>query len=395
LVLDPAKMPGLLSVASGTLRATLGPDRGPSILFAEGLTFAEGAARGPSSFTLSVDGEHRGIELRSAFPSSGDPVTPLLVSGPRLALEAPEATPSGPLTVRVAGVDAPEGSTIELALLEADASSDRPDARLPLDAPRDRRTLVFPLESGAAAKGGLGLAAKVGDWAVDIPAGEIEGRRLLRARLLGPGGILLSEVARDVLLERRPPSPVVIFGVPDEARKGSTLALEAAAGDSASGIAAVDFFLGPLPDVKPAPSANVFPARRRDTGTWAAEVKLPEAAGPAQVGVRFRSRAGLDGHASATLRLLDSDPVRAGRVIGRVGEGERPQPGLPIELVDGSGSTLLMAKSGPDGRFAFEGVKPGTYKARAAKPDSGTRAESDAFEVKPGATSQIALDLSL
>jgi hypothetical protein len=346
---------------------------------------------------LEVEGEPRGFAFRTVFPPSGDPVTPLAIGGVGLWLQVAPAAPSGPLAVRVGADGAPEDSRIELDLVDASDPAASPEAHLRLDAPRDRRFIAASVGPDQASNGGLGLAARVGDWAVDLPAGRIEGRRLVRARLLGEGRALLAEATRPVSLERRPTSSIVILGVPDEARKGSTLAVQALADTPISGVAAVDFFLGPPPPGgKLDLSTKLFPARQRAAGgPWTGSLTLPEAAGPAEVGVRFLSRAGLAGYGSASLRLLDSDPIRGGRVTGRVVEGERPQPGLAVDLLDSSGATVSTVTSGPGGRFAFESVRPGKYKARSAKGDSGTRAESDAFEVKPGGGVEIALELLL
>jgi hypothetical protein len=397
LHLSTDRIPGFISAARGTFQITLGPAGAVATLDAEGLQF-RGNPPTEGTFTLDVDRYERAFLFRTNFPADGNPVTPSPINRPAIAIRALDfAASSAGLDIRVSADHAPDDTAIELDLAANNSPRAGTQIRTTFGSPRNVSIQLVP-PTPDLPPGGLALAARAEDWSVHFDTGAIEGRRQIRASVLGRDGTALATAAKTVLLEQRPATGVQILGVPIQAGKGKMLTATAIAVPPLSGTQAVDFFFGKPPQAGslPADIKLISAGRVGSTETWSALITLPEdKLGPVDLGVRFVSRAGLSAYATTSVQVLATEPAPVGRVEGRVEEGRLPQAGLDVSLLDAQGRAVLKATSRPDGTFTFGGVPIGRYRASSVRPDAGTHALSDPFDVAVDAATSVLLDLSL
>ena len=89
-------------------------------------------------------------------------------------------------------------------------------------------------------------------------------------------------------------------------------------------------------------------------------------------------------------------PPKFGAIAGRVVQGagsERPQPGLPVQLLDATGKVIGAATTNTAGEFEFPDLLPGPYFVGSVKvADYGARSVQ-AVSVEAGETTAVTLDL--
>jgi hypothetical protein len=388
---------GFVSAGRGTFEATLDPLGAVATLYAEGLQF-RGNPPPEGTFSLDVDGYERAFLFRTNFPADGSPVTPSALNRPAIAIRAPEfAASSVGLDIRLFVDHAPDDASIDLDLFAGESPRAAIEVRKSFASPRNVNVQLIPPAPDAPA-GGLALVATAGDWMVHLDTGAIEGRRKIRALVLDGSRTELATAARTVILEQRPATDVQILGVPAQAAKGKTLTATAIAAPPLSSTMGVDFFIGKSPPGGTLPAdTKLISATRSGIGkTWTAPITLPDdKLGPLDVSVRFLSRAGLSAFGTTTVQVLAADPAQVGRIEGRIAEGGLPQGGLEVALLDAQGKAILKVTSRSDGTFTFAGVPIGRYRAATVRPDAGTHAQSDPFDVSIDSAASVILDLSL
>jgi hypothetical protein len=397
LKLSNDRIPGFISAARGTFQATLDSAGTVATLDAEGLQF-RGNPPTAGTFSLDVDGYERAFLFRTNFPADGNPVTPSLLSRPEIAIWVPAfAASSAGLDIRVSADHAPDDAAIDLELAVDNSPRAGTPIRTAFSSSRHVSIQLVPPPADVP-PGGLALAARVEDWSAHLDTGAIEGRRQIRASVRGSNGSVLATAANTIVLEQRPATGVQILGVPIQAAKGKMLTATAISVPPLSGTQAVDFFVGkpPLSGVLPADIKLISAARMGSRETWSALITLPEdKLGSVDLGVRFVSRAGLIAYGTTNVQVVATEPAPVGRVEGRVQEGGLPQAGLNVSLLDAQGRAVLNLTSGTDGTFSFKGVPIGKYRVSSVRPDAGTHALSDPFDVAVDTATSVMLDLSL
>ncbi len=378
---------------AGTLSGELLPPGEALKLFAESLT-PPPSGEGPA--WVDIDGCERAFLYRVGYVAGGT-VAPREDRDVALRLRAAPYAVSGKLNVRAEVDNAPTGSTLEISLgrvsgagFEADATRKFPTAR------------AVRVGFGVSADGALLFDGSIRDWAIDLEAAQVRGRRALRARLLDADGSIVRTALQTVILDDRKPADVQFVEVPALARQGTVLSVKAVGRADVAGVKEVRFFLGTPPaDGKLPANVPTVAGVSLDTSgrTWGARLKLPaDRKGPLDLGVEFVSNVGLSTFGRTMVELVDFDPEKAapGSVRGVVMIGGRPQAGLDVLLSDEKGVVKQKVKSGADGSFLFEGVAPGKYRAAASKPGSASDRQGHAdFTVEPGKRATPRIDLYL
>ena len=121
----------------------------------------------------------------------------------------------------------------------------------------------------------------------------------------------------------------------------------------------------------------------------AATVPLGEAKlGPVEVSAEFVAGVGLARSDTATLAVVETIPVEPGRIRGTVREGNRPQPGFEVRVLDEKGAEKQKATTDEMGQVEVGGLAPGAYEVVSEKATPPTRG-SARVTIKPGATEQV------
>jgi hypothetical protein len=230
---------------------------------------------------------------------------------------------------------------------------------------------------------------------------------------------------------KKPRVPAILPLVPNRAVRivrGSTVLLAVGARDNESGIDVarrVLYFVGspPQPDGTPAPNSRVIEAVQGGSvylidpatglrvpdpkkpgqfltdakvlsGLWVAELDLPDEKGRVTVGVRVYNNAGLFTDALAEFVLVDPEPLpTTGTIAGRVSQGDRPQPGLPVQLLGADGKPVAAAVTDVEGKFKFTELKPGQYFVFSNKAADQNSRSFVSTNVVAGKRSDVVLEL--
>jgi hypothetical protein len=346
---------------------------------------------------VDVDGCERAFVYRVGYANAGGPVVPREDRDAALRLRAAPYAVSGRLSVRAEVNNAPTGSSLEISLGRVSGAGFEADAAKKFPTPREVRVGFAPGADGALLFGGA-----IRDWAVELVAAQVRGRRTLRARLLDADGNIVRTAWQTVVLDDRNPEDVQFVELPPQVRLGTLLPVKAVGRADVAGVKEVRFFVGAPPaDGKlPPGTATVAGVALDSSGRlWGARLRLPDdRKGPLDLGAQFVSNVGLVTLARGSVELVDYDPEKAapGGIRGVVMLGDRPQAGLDVVLSDEKGAARQKAKSGADGSFAFEGLAPGKYRVAASKPGSASdrRGQAD-VTVGPGKQAAARIDLYL
>ena len=391
LVLLAGRIPGFLSAESGLFRVEL-PVAGQEMkLFAEGLRFEEGAD-GLGKVDLNIDGVPRAQTFQIRFHREGGPTLAERTIETALRIRAPKFVRAGEPLAVVAMVDnAADDATLEVSLGQADSGPFQPLLIRKLDGPRDGRVGFLP----AGPDGSPRVEASLQDWSVDFPTAGIQGTYEARARLRDAEGRWLLTASTPIVIDAAPPAWVKIARLPKQAKRGTPLEVRAAGEVPLSGIREVVFFIGkPMPDGKLPPGVATAPGKPLPAGakTWSGTLLLPaDHKGPIDLSVQFVSNVGSSTFDTGRIELIDTDPVPAGSIRGRVREGSLPQSGLVVTLVNAKGEKL-ETKTDNDGAFSFTDVPVGKYNVGSYKPTSMRKGKLE-VQVKADVTTQIEVEL--
>ncbi len=385
------RIPGFLSVESGLFRGELPADGKEMTLFAEAIRFEEGID-GIGTVELNIDGVPRAQTFHVRFSSEGGPTIAERAIETVVGLRMPKAVRSGETLAVVVEVDnAPDDATLELSLGRADNGPFEPLVTRKFDRPRHGRVGFLPTGPG----GSPWVDASLQDWSVGFPTTGIHGTYEVRAQLRDAAGRWVESASQPIIIDDAPPRWVKLARLPKQARRGTPLAIRAAGQVPASGIREVTFFVG-----KPAPDGKLPPAGATATGlpspsdakTWSATLPLPaESKGPIDVSVQFVSNVGLSTFDTGRIELIDTDPILTGSIRGRVREGELPQAGLDVVLVNAKGEKL-ETKTDNDGIFGFTDVPVGKYLVASYKSTSKRTGRLE-VEVKADVTTKAEVEL--
>ena len=374
----------------GTFKGVVPADGTGLTLRTEGLSLA-GFGSEKGTFYLNVDARKRALVFRTSFAARGDSTTPRLDFEPALRLRAEDAAASGTrFNVDVEVDNPPPSSTLDVSLGRVGPGGFEPDQTFPARGPY-RRRVGFGVRGGA-----LTFEAVEADWQIPIDTTGIEGRRALRARLFRPDGSLVREALKLLTLDGGSTSAIQFVGLPNQVKKGTTLAVRASGRPSESGTRRVVFFVGsPTADGKRPPDIKVVEAQPFDPDrqTWTASLPLPDGRkGPTPISVEFTNGIGRTSFATAEVDLLDTDPVLKGDLHVRVIEGDRPQPLLDVVLYDAKGTAKAKGLTGSDGRCLFPGLDAGDYIVATAKPSTPADGRAS-VAVVPDTSTSVDVDL--
>ncbi|WP_406695657.1 carboxypeptidase regulatory-like domain-containing protein [Singulisphaera sp. Ch08] len=411
LLLPPDQIPGFLGMGDGTLRGVIPPDGTPLLLFVKDLRRMPGADS-IGTFYIQVDAYPRGIAFRTTFPPDGQPTLPVEDSRPALRLRAARSTPAVVSFPVRAEVDNPgPGSSLEIMLGRSQAGSFEPEEVRRFPTAQHRRIGFAP----GGPDGSLLFEASADDWTTTLDLSDIEGQRVLRARLLDENGQEVQAVSQPLLIDNSRPSGPSLIELPLQARRGSKLMVKATASATDSGIASVRFFVGKPPaEGTPLPATVTTTPGNPDTEgvIWSAQLNLPDIKGPTDLAAQFTTGAGQTSYATANIELTDTDPVTPGRIVGTVLEGPRPQPGMVViltqkpndeartkeakpkaaEAKEAPSTEIARATTTADGTFRFDNLAPGNYQLTTSKEASQTKAKAD-VAVKASTTATVSLEL--
>jgi hypothetical protein len=261
------------------------------------------------------------------------------------------------------------------------------------------------------------------DWDYDFPTTNVFGEVAFQLLARGEGLTVPSPRESDnaaarfnirneraIILDRTPPR-IEEFTPPRAATliTGAKVTVRARVTEDLTGFQQVLFYLGDAPpaDAKLVPGKIVRGRLVRENAPrdhiYEGTLTLPQVRGPVSIGVRVVNEVGLidvedEKRTQAVIEVRDppapkaQEPVTTGTIIGRVLQGSRPQPGLPVELRDDTGKIVKATQSDENGQFKFENVLPGVYVVWSYKKVDAARG-SDTVAVEVGKTSHAAINV--
>jgi hypothetical protein len=386
----------------GNTRGTVPPDGDPLVLEAQGIP---SVGAGAGMFTVSVDGVPLTYRFSADFAVFDRVEGASLQRVPFMGLKASmaqEVTPPEQGSTRSPGVrleawacQAPAGSTLRLKLLGGDRFENI----------EKLENLPGPIESVATVeageKGVWNFSLKEGRWNRLWNSEGMAGRKKVRLELVGATGQVIAAKETDLVIDSTPPRFGQFFGYPEKLAPGTSRRFTFLVSDEESGIRSVQAYLGPpQPPAQPAdktPAAPSVPPPVVEVNTsgnaWEAAVDVPaDAKGSVTLTIRAENGSGLETVWSRAIPVADVPAPTVGGLNGKVTEGGRPQPGLPVVLKDEKGKEAQKAISDKDGAYQFEGLKPGKYTVEAKKTSSG-RGATAKVEIKAGPPAVANLNL--
>jgi hypothetical protein len=384
--------------------------------------YAGGLALDPAESTVGlvpvdVDGLKRAFWFRTHFELSGGPQRAELISKPRIHFEAvPVLKPNEAAKLKVAFQvdDAPPGARLRWQLGRVVDGKVENDIT-PFEKPAKDRRIAF---DARGAGGALLFEASVRDWEPEFDTPTIRGERRLQAKLLGPDGRTeLADFTIDKMLDDRAPSEIALT-LPKEVKPKSLMNASATVTPPAAGLKEVVFYYGKgnADDFKKAEADNKLykgkqPSSSDPRSPWEAKLPVPETAGGILVvSVRALSNVDLAGFETGEVGVTASKPAvdpdeeqakastpKFGTIVGKVTEGDRPQPELTVVLYTyaaktGSPTKAAEANTAKDGTYSFKDLEPGAYAVQSFNPAS-TTTDAKTTLLKAGETKTLDLDL--
>ena len=394
LVLDPGRIPGLLSRGEGTFRGILRAEGDEVTLFAEDIKLDERGEEA-GTVTLTVDGVPRALVFRTRFVRLGRATTP--IPDLRAAVRVQGITPvlaakTYPVTLEVDA--APDGSKLRLELgqYRDEGGGDRFEAAPPVELDASRGLVRL---NPRGPDGALAFEATVREPAVPLDLSLIRGRRVLRTRLIDAQG---HEEAVDELpleIDDRAPESVRFVDPPKYGARGGSVPLRAAGALPMSGIREVVFYPGRPVDGQRPPGVVVVPGQPVDSSrtVWAVAFPLRDAKlGPVDLTSEFVAGVGLSQFATTNVEVVETIPTAPGEIRGIVREGERPQAGFEVVVRDEKSAEKGKTQTDDRGRFVVRGLPPGTYQVSSVKQTYPTRGSASA-PVESGKVTEVEVQM--
>jgi hypothetical protein len=383
-------LPGYQGELAGLLRTTLTPKEGRRTLQAEGIEFDANASRS-GSFALNVDGVERAFLFDATFPLYGTPSSPILVSEPRIRIDAPTFTqPTSKFTVRVPMDGVPADG--RLSVVMGAKQSNEIGRIITVDEPRERR-VGYQLGSP---NGGILLSAIIRDNVFLFDTNGMSGPQRLEASFRQQPGTAPVAAETTVYVDARPPI-IEFFDVPQKIAANQMLPIELVVKDLDVPIEQVRLFFGSFAkDGSIPPGSELFPAEISDprVGLWQVTLPLPTGTkkGPIVLSATASNRAGMNANKSMTIFVSDAPP--SGKIEGTVSVGGLRQPACDVYLVTLKGKVAQKTKTDANGVFRFDTVTPGKFKVSSAS-QSSSQIRSAASEVTVDVNKTITVNLDL
>lgn len=322
----------------------------------------------PRAFIYRIDPAHS----RRNLPEDTDALAARLIALPQ-GTKYPAPAPAFPATVEI---DAPPGSFQNADdVVEIGVDKDR-DREFIGDAPltfASDRQVTATLER-VAPEGVMALAARVGDFQVNLPD---PGLRNAKANVLAhvvAGGREAWSLPVEILFDAGPPLVKKLELTPGrQAALGSELDVRVWCEDhQLSGVAKVEAALdtdrnGQIP-AEPPPVA----AAPGDRGQWTAKLPLAKP-GVYTLLLRVTDEVGNAHilpqgkvHIITPEELAADQSAKFNRVAGVVVYGDQPQPGIEVQLESEAGQVLGPLRTNDQGAFEFPRVPIGPHKITAS-----------------------------
>jgi hypothetical protein len=352
--------------------------------------------KGKGMVAIRADGYERAFLFDATFARAATPAHGVKADAPFLRISVPPmADPRRPVHVTLEADNVPAAQNKRLVLdrvLVVDrGGKDTQEIFSQLAEFFGDRSERLLFAQGGPNKGLL-FQTEVKDWSADLNLRELLGKITLRARLLNDKDEAqtvadvesedwkkANQVRKTIVLDDTEPENVRFEKLPAEVTRGKMLSVRASGTDDESDIREVVFFLGQTqPDGKiPPGTATVAGERLKTKGgvVWTADLKVPkDQKDPLNVSVRFTNGVGLSTTETAALAAIDppapkpkAKAVKKASIAGTVMEGDRPQVGLKVELLNG-GKAVKSTKTKEGGIFEFKDLDAGDYQVSAAKP---------------------------
>lgn len=260
--------------------------------------------------------------------------------------------------------------------------------------------------------GAIVLRSRVSEWNYGYTIEDQTGTQVFELRKDA------DTLARTLILDRTP-AKVELTDLKASLDGGSKVTLKAKVGTPISGIKDVWFYLGdaPSPTGTAAPGSRVAKGSLKD-GNYEADAGflLPSESSVVKFGVLVVSNVDLSSRSEKFVEVLgsvapkkpsetktdttetkkpdekpkDDKPAAAlvpttGTVVGRVMQSTRPQPDLPVDLLDATGTPVARTRTDAAGFFSFAGIAPGLYSTYSIKRiDMNAKGNSGQFQVEAG-----------
>ena len=364
---------------------------------------------------VAVDGVERAFVYKVAPTVTGDKqFTKLNDSAARVFPASGEVVVTKPVAafpVRVEVDNAKAGDQLELHVRRRGAADSETEV-IKLGGPRAERMWVEP---GEAKGQGLAFATKSRDWVYPLNLTDARGK-IEVIPVLKPNAISFAATTPlELVVDDTPPDVTAIrftnLVEDKQLEKGKPLRVSATVRDLDTGVAKTLFLLGqPGEDGKPTPDAVKVvgvrvPTNPKDkpdplASVWTAALPLPaDKRGELTLWVSATDDAGNAGLSEPKrIELVDAPPPvppgsKPGKIAGVVCFAERPQPGMTV-ILEADGKPKGTSKTDDKGRFTFDKLPPGAYKATTARTDfsTGLAAAAD-VAVEPGLTAKPLLTL--
>lgn len=335
------------------------------------------------------------------FPAAGAPAT------------AAVTKPVEAFPVRVE-VDNPKDVTgIELQVKRVSDTAAEEVEVVKLPGARDERVWLT-----VGGQEGLEFATRSRDWVHRLNLADARGRLEVTPKLVGvtpkPGDVVPLAVVVDATPPEIDPADIAFTNLTDDKLlvKGQPLRVSAVVSDRDSEVTKVTFLLGPPgEDGKPSPEAAKAVAVPTRVGTaeaaadgpysgeWTAALAVPadKRGQDISLWVQATDRAGQTATSDPkTIVLVEGTPPgpKPGKIEGKVVFGDRPQPGLTVNL-EADGKPKGTTKTDDKGKFTFDKLPPGAYKVGTAKTDTTTGLIGGAdVAVEAGATAKATVTLT-
>lgn len=274
-----------------------------------------------------------------------------------------------------------------------------------LGGPRNEKLFVDAAEPNGQ---GIGFTTKSSDWTVPVNLTDVRGKVSIAAVLRE--GTTEKSGSYPLVVDAYPPKDVAVrvVGLKDNKQlvKGKPLQVRASATDAESKVVKAVFFLGRLPEDGKLPADAVvvdapeLDAKGKPTGAWVGAIPIaPDKRGEVLVNVVMIDQAGnasdpkLTTGGSIKIELVDPPPPipPTGKIDGIVMIGERPQPGVTVNV---EGGIKISTVTNASGKFCVQGLLPGNYKVSAAKTDVTTGVSGvQEVGVLPEKKTQVILEL--
>jgi hypothetical protein len=371
----------------------------PVMLYAEGFVpLVAGAS--DAVFYLDVDNVPRALKFRVDLSVGGTERLARLDERPEiLPLNVPRYVDAGdlkPFEFNARVDNGPSNGFIDVSLLDDGGKIlDRHSFQPP------RQRIV---RSGLDPELGLVVDASVIDWPCKLSLSKQLGSRTLWV-VLYEGGQTPRELARTsakIFLDDDAPHEPQLRTIPPSPLPSGSPSLEVEAkASSLSEITSVAIYHDskPLKEGEKPAGEPIRAVQEKSGGVWKASIPLRgDEKGTIYLTAQFTNGIKRDAYEKTSVTFLPPDGPggpkgKAGRIVGKVFDGDRPQPQLVVSLRDAQGKEIDRKNTDDDGAFVFDKLLPGAYEVDAVKEFPRKKGKAPAV-VSPEKTTTVKVEVA-